>query len=65
MLAWKFRLSLIQLREDKILKLNLRLTLVLRLRDLMNQVGCCFVWRQLTELGTEGLADHEYQWCCA
>ena len=23
----------------------------------MNQVGHCFVWRQLTELGTEGLTD--------
>ena len=57
---WKFRLSLIQLCERKILELKLKQTLVLRLCDFM---GHCFVWRQLTELGTEGLT--EYQWCCA
>ena len=31
---------------------------MLRLRDFMNQVGRCFVWHQLTELGTEGLTNH-------
>ena len=30
---------------------------MLQLRDFMNQVGHCFVWCQLTELGTKGLTD--------
>ena len=54
---WKFRLSLVQLHERKILELNLKETLVLWLHDFISQVGGCFVWRQLTELGTKGLTE--------
>ena len=43
-----------------ILELNL---LVLQLRDSMNQVGHCFVWCHLPELGIEG--STEYQLCRA
>ena len=55
---WKFRLSLVQMRERKTLdKVN---NIVLRIRDFMRQLrmGRCFVWHQLTELDTEGSIEY-------
>ena len=54
---WKFRLSLVQMRERKILdKVN---NIVLRIRDFMRQLRVGrFVWHQLTELGTEGSIEY-------